>query len=84
MSFLPAIPLPCLKSKAGEGRIASNIDGTLLASVVSDQHCVYIYSVDSAGECSIVGTVGTPGIPGGGLDYPTFACLFIVVVWKAC
>lgn len=79
MSFLPAIPLPYLKSKTvGYGKIAANIDGTLLASVESRQHCVYIYSVDSAGEHTadpiVFGTVFAPGNADGQLHIPSSAC----------
>jgi hypothetical protein len=45
MNFLPAIPISAVPAEKGSGGVALNLDGTLLASVVNGQHCVYIYSV---------------------------------------
>lgn len=69
MSFLPAIPLPSIKGHVGFGGIAANIDGTLIASVDSERHCVHIYRVNSAGELT-----ADPVVVGGFLSFPWDAC----------
>ncbi len=42
MSFLPAIPLSAVPAYYGSGGIAVNLDGNLIASVVSGRDSVYI------------------------------------------
>lgn len=75
MSFLPAILLPSLKIRKGYGGIAANVDGTLIALVDSMQNCVYIFSVDGAGERTADPIViGSHGTSHGQLDYPVSAC----------
>ena len=80
MSFLPAIPLSSIQDASSNGGIAMNANCSLFASVDSWQHCVYIYSVDDAGECvggTAVVVVGTPGSRGsamGQLNGPRLAC----------
>lgn len=78
MSFLPAIPLPSLTSSERCGGILANDDGSLIAVVDSGQHCVYIYSVNSAGERTaepiVVGTVGSCGSAPGQFNFPCSAC----------
>lgn len=73
-----AIPLLSLKGSFGCGGIAVNNDGTLMASVDSEQHCVHIYSMDSEGECIadpiIIGHMGERGIAHGYLSYPWGIC----------
>jgi DNA-binding beta-propeller fold protein YncE len=70
--------LPSISGHGGEGGIAVNDDGTRFASVDSDQHCVYIYSLDGAGERTaapvVFGTVGTHGSEQGQLRDPKFTC----------
>jgi hypothetical protein len=78
MNFMPAIPLSVIPANDGSGGIAVNVDGTLFASVHSDQHCVFIYSVDGAGELTadpvVVGTAEIRGSAHGQFDNPTFVC----------
>jgi DNA-binding beta-propeller fold protein YncE len=71
-SFLPPIPIP-IPIHAGVGGIAVNVDGTLVASVNREQHCVYIYNA-AAADAIIVGTAGTAGSAHGEFVCPTFAC----------
>lgn len=70
MHFLPAIPLLFVKRHVGNGGIAVNADGTLMASVNSVQHCVYIYSMDSTDADPIICST----FVGGQLHYPQAAC----------
>ena len=55
-----------------------NVNGTRVAYVASEQHCVYIYSVDGAGkrveDAVVFGTAGTAGSAYGQLNGPRFAC----------
>ena len=75
MNFRPAIPLSGFPAEKGSGGIAVNMDGTLLASVVSDQNCVYIYSVvDTTADAVVVGATGTAGSGHGQLNNPRSAC----------
>jgi DNA-binding beta-propeller fold protein YncE len=77
MNFLPAIPLSASTVPFGEGcgGIAVNFDGSLLATVDNQQHCVCIYSVvDHTAAPFIAGTVGTAGSAPGQFNYPALAC----------
>jgi hypothetical protein len=80
MNFLPAIPLSAISSVLSEGfgGIATNVNGTLCASVNHRQHCVYICSVDGSGELTadtvVFGTAGISGSGSGQLDFPACAC----------
>jgi hypothetical protein len=75
MNFLPAIPLSGVPADNGNGGVAVNADGTRIASVCSNEHCVYIYSaVDPAADALVFGCAGTPGSAYGQLNYPRFAC----------
>lgn len=69
MKFLPSIPLPDFF-----GQVAINVDGTLVASIDSEKHCVSVCSVNSAGH-RIAGPIiyGTVDIPGK-LAHPNDAC----------
>jgi DNA-binding beta-propeller fold protein YncE len=72
MNFLPTIRIHVGK---GEGGIAENLDGTLIASVNMGQHCVYICNVaDRTAAPIIVGTAGTAGGAHGELNCPAFVC----------
>jgi DNA-binding beta-propeller fold protein YncE len=70
-SFLPPIPIlhDASRGHGGDGGIAVNDDGTLVASVDTSRHCVYIYNAPAA-DPIIVGTAGTAGR----LTFPTSAC----------
>jgi hypothetical protein len=78
MNFLPAIPLSAVSAGGGLGGVAVNFDGTLFASVRRNEHCVHMYSIDSAGkrpvDAVVFGTPGTPGSAYGQLIYPRHAC----------
>jgi hypothetical protein len=72
MSFLPAIPLSGFPADEGVGGVAVNLGGTLLASVVSDQDCVHMYSVvDPTADAVVVGAA-TSSLSQ--LNYPNVAC----------
>ena len=84
MNFLPAIPLSTIPSYYGSGGMAMNVDGTLLATVDSYQHCVRIYSViDQTAAPFIVGTAGTAGCLHGQFRNPISACFALrsVCAW---
>lgn len=71
MSFLlPAVPLSFPKIIVGDSGIAANIDGSLMAFVDSSQNCVFICSVDSAGDCTAEPIV----VRGGQFWFPISAC----------
>ncbi len=76
MNFLPPIPIPAdiIRSYAGNGGIAVNVDGTLVASVHSTGHCVYICSVTdpTAYPVIVIGTAGSAAL--GLLCNPVSAC----------
>jgi DNA-binding beta-propeller fold protein YncE len=77
MNFLPPIPIPAdiIRGYAGYGGIAVNADGTLVASVDRDAHCVYIYdATDRTADAIIVGTAGTAGSAHGEFNHPASAC----------
>jgi sugar lactone lactonase YvrE len=74
-SFLSPIPADIIRGSVGVGGIAENVDGTRFASVDSNLHCVYIYSVtDRTADAIIVGTTGTAGSGHGFLKYPVSTC----------
>jgi DNA-binding beta-propeller fold protein YncE len=77
MNFLPAIPLFSVLAIQGAVGVAVNKDGSLLALVDSERHCVQIYSVVGT-TCNaapvIVGTAGTAGCLNGQFNYPRLAC----------
>jgi phosphopentomutase len=76
-SFLSPIPIPAdvIRGHAGYGAIAENFDGTLVASVDRDAHCVYIYNAaDHNADPIVVGTAGTAESAHGLLNHPAFAC----------
>jgi hypothetical protein len=74
MHFLPAISLPSISGNGGCGGIAANADGTLIASVDSDSHCVDIFNVDRNGPPVVYGTVGLVGCTRQRLNTPSSAC----------
>ena len=56
-----------------------NSDGTLLASVSFNEHCVYMYVyvysvVDPSADAVVIGTAGTAGSSHGQFQYPRSAC----------
>jgi hypothetical protein len=75
-SFLPPAPIPIpAPIPAKFGGIAVNVDGTLVASVSRNAHCVYMFNVaDRTTDPVVVGTAGTAGVAHGELDRPAFAC----------
>jgi DNA-binding beta-propeller fold protein YncE len=76
-SFLPPIPIRAdiIRGHAGNGGIAVNADGTLIASVNRGQHCVYIHNAaDRTADPIVVGTAGTADSAHGLLNCPGFAC----------
>lgn len=78
MSFMAPVCISAdiiRESHKGYGGIAVNIDSTLFASVDSEQHCVYIYSlVDTAADPVVFGTVGTRGSANEQLNSPISTC----------
>jgi DNA-binding beta-propeller fold protein YncE len=77
MNFLPPIPIHAdiISGLKGDGGIAENADGTLVASVERDAHCVRIHNeTDRTSDPVVVGTAGTRGSAHGLLNYPAFVC----------
>jgi DNA-binding beta-propeller fold protein YncE len=74
MNFF-SIRADIIRGYAGHGAIAVNVDGTLIASVNYENHCMYIYNAaDHNADPIVVGTAGTAGSAHGLLNYPAFAC----------
>lgn len=77
MSFLQPCRIPgnVVRGHKGCGGIATNVDGTLFASVDNDQHCVYLCTVGAdPADAVVFGTVGTSGSINGQLSFPAYAC----------
>jgi DNA-binding beta-propeller fold protein YncE len=74
-SFLPPIRADIISGHRGDGGIALNVDGTLVASVDNFQHCVYICNVaDRTSDPFVVGTRHTSGSAHEQLHSPVAVC----------
>jgi DNA-binding beta-propeller fold protein YncE len=71
MNFLPPIRADIISGHRGNGGIAVNVDGTLVASVDCGVDCVYIYNVADRDHTAYPAIVGTAH---GLLNHPEFAC----------